>query len=50
MVDIEWEKHALSQVKILSKAGRDCKIRYGNQVIEMKTKEGGQYVLNEHLK
>ena len=50
VVDVEWENQALSQVKILSKAGRDCKIRYRNKVIEMKTRKGKLYVLNEHLK
>ena len=49
-IDIEWENGALSQVKILSKAGGDCKIRYGNKVIEMKTRKGKLYVLNEYLK
>ena len=50
VVDVEWENQALSQVKILSKAGRDCKVRYRNKVIEMKTRKGVLYVLNEHLK
>ena len=50
VVDLEWENQALSQVKLFSKAGRDCKIRYRNKVIEMKTREGKLYVLNEHLK
>ena len=50
VVDVEWENQALSQVKILSKAGRDCKVRYRNKVIEMKTRKGKLYVLNEHLK
>jgi len=50
VVDLEWENQALSQVKILSKTGRDCKIRYRNKVIEMKTRKGKLYVLNEHLK
>ena len=50
VVDVEWENQALSQVKIISKAGRDCKVRYRNKVIEMKTRKGKLYVLNEHLK
>ncbi len=50
VVDVEWENQSLSQVKILSKAGRDCKVRYRNKVIEMKTRKGVLYVLNEHLK
>lgn len=50
VVDVEWENQALSQVKIFSKAGRDCKVRYRNKVIEMKTRKGKLYVLNEHLK
>jgi len=50
VVDIEWANRVLSQVKIISKAGRVCKMKYGNKIIEMKTRKGGRYVLNEHLK
>jgi len=49
VVDIKWENQKLSQVKILSKAGGKCKIRYRNNVVEMKTNKGGRYTLNEHL-
>jgi alpha-L-fucosidase 2 len=50
VVDIEWKNRALSQLKILSKAGGNCKIRYKGKVIDMKTEKGRLYVLNENLK
>jgi alpha-L-fucosidase 2 len=50
VVDIEWKNWALSQLKILSKAGGNCKIRYKGKVIDMKTEKGRLYVLNENLK
>ncbi|MHC4230610.1 MAG: glycoside hydrolase family 95 protein, partial [Planctomycetota bacterium] len=50
VVEIEWENRALSQVKILSKRGGDCKIRYGNKVVKINTRKGESYILNEYLK
>jgi alpha-L-fucosidase 2 len=49
VVEIEWENRALSRVKILSKAGSDCKVRYKNKVTDMKTEKGRVYVLDENL-
>jgi alpha-L-fucosidase 2 len=49
ILDIEWKDRALSQVKITSKAGGNCRIRYKSKVIDMKTEKGGLYVLNGNL-
>jgi len=49
ILDIEWKDRALSQVKITSKAGGNCKIRYKSKVTDMKTEKGGLYVLNGNL-
>lgn len=49
VVDIEWENRALSRLKILSKAGSDCRIRYKSKVTDMKTEKGRVYVLDENL-
>jgi alpha-L-fucosidase 2 len=50
VVDIEWENRALSRLKILSKAGSDCRIRYKSKVTDMKTEKGRSYVLDGNLK
>jgi len=50
VVDIKWSNGALSEVRLLSKSGKDCKIRYKDKVVQMKTRKGKQYVLNQDLK
>ncbi len=50
VADIKWNNGELSEVRLLSKAGKDCKIRYTDKVVEMKTSKGEQYVLNQDLK
>ena len=49
VVDIDWKDGVLSHVKILSKAGTDCRIRYRTKTIEMKTEKDGHYILNGNL-
>ncbi|MCC9136121.1 glycoside hydrolase N-terminal domain-containing protein [Pontibacter silvestris] len=48
-VDIDWEDGALKQVNILSKLGNNCRIRYRDQVITLRTKKGKRYKLNAKL-
>ncbi|KAA5542981.1 glycosyl hydrolase family 95 catalytic domain-containing protein [Adhaeribacter rhizoryzae] len=48
-LDLNWENGQLKQVKILSKLGNTCQIRYGNQVISLKTQKGKTYILNGSL-
>ena len=49
-VDIDWENGKLKQVKILSKLGNPCQLRYGNQVVTLQTQQGKRYVLDGNLK
>lgn len=49
VVDIEWKNHTLSQVKITSKAGGNCKIRYRSKSTEIETAKNAVYVLNGNL-
>lgn len=48
-IDLDWENGKLQQVKILSKLGNSCQIRYGNQVLSLKTQKGKTYTLNGSL-
>jgi len=50
VVDIEWNNGQLSGVRLLSQAGSDCKIRYKDNVIEIETEKGKQYVLDRQLR
>jgi len=49
VVDIEWKNRALSQLKILSKIGGNCRIRYKSRVIDMNTEKGRLYILDNNL-
>ncbi|SHE38879.1 alpha-L-fucosidase 2 [Cnuella takakiae] len=48
-VDIDWEGGKLKGVKLLSRNGGTCKLRYGNQVVELNTEKGGTYRLGRQL-
>jgi alpha-L-fucosidase 2 len=48
-VDIVWKAGKLTKVRIQSLIGNTCKVRYGDKVIEIKTKPGKSYILNGHL-
>lgn len=45
-VDIDWEGGKLSGLKILSKLGNACIVRYGDKVMELKTERGKTYSFN----
>lgn len=47
--DIDWEEGKLKQVKILSKLGNKATIRYGDKVITVPAKKGGNYVFDGDL-
>ncbi|MHC4517703.1 MAG: glycoside hydrolase family 95 protein [Planctomycetota bacterium] len=49
VVDIRWADGILSELRILSKTGRKCKIRYNLRTAEITTEEGRQYVFNRLL-
>ena len=48
-VDIEWKDGKLTKAGIQSLLGNTFKVRYGEKVVEIKTKPGKNYSLNGHL-
>lgn len=49
-VSIVWKEGVLEKLIILSKAGADCKLVYGNKQSSFHTTKGAQYVLDKDLK
>ena len=49
-VDLSWKDGKLTEAMIRSKLGGACKVRYGQQVLELQTQKGKSYRLNERLK
>ena len=49
-VDQTWEDGVLTKVVIHSKLGRPCRLRSGGQVLDLRTKPGGQYAFDGQLK
>lgn len=45
-VDMNWENGELKKAIILSKLGNDCRIRYKDKVISIKTEKGKEYHFN----
>jgi alpha-L-fucosidase 2 len=48
-VNIDWENGQLKKVTILSKLGNECKIKYGDKVISLKTEKGKKYSFDSNL-
>ena len=48
-VDITWKDGKLTKARIQSLLGNTCNIRYGEKVVEIKTKSGQSFRLNSHL-
>jgi alpha-L-fucosidase 2 len=49
VVDLEWKDGKLAAVKILSRIGGLCKLRYGEITVQLETKAGETYALNGQL-
>jgi alpha-L-fucosidase 2 len=49
-LSFKWEKGALQEVEVLSKAGNTCKLKYKERVIEFGTQKGATYKFNGKLK
>ena len=49
-VDIVWKQNKLASATIRSTWGSDCKVRCGQQVIELHLKPSESVVLDENLK
>jgi alpha-L-fucosidase 2 len=50
VLDFNWDKGALQQVKVLSKVGGVCKLRYHDKTITVNTKKGETYRFDDMLK
>ncbi len=49
-VDIDWENGQLKEARIHSKLGNDCRVRYGDRMLDFPTEEGGSVTLDEQLR
>lgn len=49
VLDMSWESSKLKQVKILSRNGGLCTIKYGEKTIQVQTRKGGVLSFNEKL-
>jgi alpha-L-fucosidase 2 len=49
-LNLDWQDGKLKQVKVLSKLGNTCQLRYGNQVITLQTQKGETYTFDGALK
>ena len=50
VLNVKWREGKLVEVEILSKAGKDCNIRYNGNVVNLPTQKGKKYTLNGDLK
>jgi alpha-L-fucosidase 2 len=48
-LDFTWEKGKLKTISIKSKAGKKCKVKYNDKVVEFDTEKGKVYQLNSQL-
>ena len=49
-LSFSWSAGRLERVEVLSKAGNECVLRYGDKKVTLHTSKGGRYVLNGDLK
>ncbi|MET1054088.1 MAG: glycoside hydrolase N-terminal domain-containing protein [Pedobacter sp.] len=49
VLNLKWNNHVLQQVEILSKAGKDCLLRYKGKVVSISTRAGQRYSFNGQL-
>jgi hypothetical protein len=49
-VDIVWENSALAKATIRSRLGERCIVRYAGKQLELSTRKGREYRLNNELK
>ena len=50
VLNVKWKEGKLVEVEIVSKAGKDCNIRYNGNVFNLPTQKGKKYTLNGQLK
>jgi alpha-L-fucosidase 2 len=49
VVDIDWKDWKLETVRIYSKLGKECILRYGETVLRIKTEKGTKYEFDHQL-
>jgi alpha-L-fucosidase 2 len=49
IIDIDWQNKSLSQVKVHSKFGNTCRLRYGDSIVTLKTEKNADYHLNPNM-
>lgn len=49
-INIDWERGQLKHLKLLSKLGNDCTIRYGEKTVQLKTAQGKAYFFDGDLR
>lgn len=49
-LNFSWKSGKLSRLEILSKAGGDCSLRYGQKTLQFKAVKGGKYQFDGELK
>jgi len=49
VVDMDWEKGVLIEMRLISKLGKRCKIRYGKNSIELETKRNHSFRFDRKL-
>ncbi len=50
VIDIYWENGKLVKALVTSRNGGICNVRYGKEIVAIKTEKHGQYSLNKSLK
>jgi len=50
VVDLAWDKGELTRVRIVSKSGRECVLRYRQNRVQFSTRVGAEYVRTGELK
>jgi len=48
-LSFNWENQSIKRVEVLSKAGRRCKIKYRNKIVEFSTQKDSIYVFDDNL-
>ncbi len=48
-LDFEWQQGRLTQVEVLSKAGKRCRLKYGEKMVEFETETGKRYSFTDAL-
>jgi len=48
-ISMKWKDGTLSSVKVLSKAGKTCRLNYNGKMVALQTSKGGVYSFDSAL-